>query len=179
VNNHFVWSWANVIEKGGIVVDDLTPAHRAMATDTMLAIMFLGGADPNRYRQRLENLEILYLEGQKNYPGTLADAYKLLSNWPKQSPRDSSGSNDGVAFVTDDEDAHGVSLTTQDQSLLVAISRTSPATHAASRVTMLRSARIARLRLPNPIKAESNCCRMVLTSWNSRTTGFNSCKSLS
>jgi hypothetical protein len=104
-------------DKLGVVVDDLTPAHRAMATDTMLAMMFLGGADPNRYRQRLENLEILYLEGRNNYPGTLADAYKLLSNWPKQSPRNSSGSNDGVAFVTDDEDTHGVSLTTQDQKL--------------------------------------------------------------
>jgi hypothetical protein len=72
-------------DKLGVVVADLTPAQRAMASDTMLAMMFLGGADPNRYKQRLENLEVMYLEGQNNYPGTLADAYAWSQSYNSRS----------------------------------------------------------------------------------------------
>jgi hypothetical protein len=166
-------------DKLGVVVADLTPAQRAMASDTMLAMMFLGGADPNRSKQRLENLEVMYLEGQNNYPGTLADAYKLLSNWPTQSPRDCGGSNDGVAFVNDAEDTHGVSLTTQDQK---------PPGRNFSHITCHSCGKQGhyapqcpdrKAKAANPIKMESNSCWMVLTTWNSQMTGFNSCKSLS
>jgi hypothetical protein len=38
-----------------------------MASDVMFAMMFLGGADPNRYKQRFENHELMYLEGQNQY----------------------------------------------------------------------------------------------------------------
>jgi hypothetical protein len=43
-----------------------------MASDVMLAIMFLGGADPNRYKQQIENLEVMYLEVRTT----------ILVHWP-------------------------------------------------------------------------------------------------
>ena len=88
-----------------------------------LAVAFLLGADRARYGRLIEGLENSYLQGQNNYPTTVAAAYHLLTNW-KQDTRNLmqavGTANDGVSFanvedVTDADVALANSGTKQRQ----------------------------------------------------------------
>ena len=87
---------------------------KATARENYLAVCFIMGSDKSRYWKYLEDLENDFLKGRDDYPITLNDAYRVLSNYKtaNSSGRPSAG-KDGVAFVLD-----GVELSEEQISLV-------------------------------------------------------------
>lgn len=54
---------------------------RKEAQGRILGVAFLLNADRNRFGKLVESLQNDYLQGQNNYPNTIAAAYNLLINW--------------------------------------------------------------------------------------------------
>lgn len=102
-------------EARGLDIATDLPELERISQQKYLAVAFLLGSDRTRFGRLIEKLENDYLQGQNNYPHTLAAAYNLLTNW-KQDPRNTIRGvgpvNDGVSFtnIGDDGSADGYTL---------------------------------------------------------------------
>jgi hypothetical protein len=87
-------------------IDNPTEAElnraKEAATEEYLAMMFLSGADKNRYFELRNELSNDYAKGNDNYPSTLDGMLRLLNNYRggnKSAPRPDAAGSDGVAFL--------------------------------------------------------------------------------
>ena len=71
------------------------------------------GADKSRYWKYLEDLENDFLKGRNDYPETLNDAYRVLSNCKTHNSSNHTAGKEGVAFLLD-----GLELSEEQVSLL-------------------------------------------------------------
>ena len=75
------------------------------------------GVDKSDFRKYVEDLHNDYLQGINNYPQTLNNSYKILSNWtsnPKNYQRLLGNKDEGVTFTVD-----SVSVTEDDVDMMV------------------------------------------------------------
>ena len=96
-----------IIAEGGIAREDMTAAQivavRETATARSTAMTFLLGCDRSRFGRLIEDLENDYLQGRNHYPGTIAEAYNLLTNWKQERSGWRAPAADGVAFSNVDD----------------------------------------------------------------------------
>ena len=59
------------------------------------------GADKSRYWKYWEDLENDFLKGRNDYPDTLKDVYRVLSNYKTSNSRKLKAGKEGVVFVLD------------------------------------------------------------------------------
>jgi hypothetical protein len=67
--------------------------------DKLLAALFLGGADPIRYKTLKTNLHNAFIEGSDNYPTTVHKAVELLTNYNGQNNHEPAGTGEGNSFA--------------------------------------------------------------------------------
>ena len=95
---------AGVADPDNPTNDEYTAA-KAAAKDDFLGMMFLSGADGNRYWKLREELSNDYAKGANNYPETLDGMLRLLNNY--KGPKSTGANNrvraggEGVAFLQD------------------------------------------------------------------------------
>jgi hypothetical protein len=96
-----------IIGEGNVERMSLTEAHLAAvkekATARSTAMAFLLGCDRSRYGRLIEDLENDFLQGRNHYPGTVAEAYNLLTNWKQERSGWRMPTADGVAFTNVDD----------------------------------------------------------------------------
>jgi hypothetical protein len=99
--------------------DELTAAKEG-AIEEYLAMVFLLGADRNRYGKLVEDLENAFTQGNDNYPRSVTGAYAMLMTWKQRNIVHVLGSgSEGVSFTnvegsdSDDENntEEGIALT--------------------------------------------------------------------
>jgi hypothetical protein len=96
-----------VIAEGIIPRADMTEeqlhevTNKTTARSTAMA--FLLGCDRSRYGRLIDDLENDFLQGRNHYPGTVAEAYNLLTNWKQERTGWRAPTADGVAFANVDD----------------------------------------------------------------------------
>ncbi|CAB9520834.1 unknown protein [Seminavis robusta] len=66
--------------------DEQLQQAKGIARERTIALDFIVGADRSRFGKLTEDLENSFTQGRNNYPATMTDALKILTNW-KQDPR--------------------------------------------------------------------------------------------
>ena len=70
--------------------------------DRILAIGFILGADKGRYSGMVRGFENTYTAGRDEWPKSLADAHRTLTNWKREVPSGiPRGESEGVSFSTE------------------------------------------------------------------------------
>lgn len=69
------------------------------ASDKLLEVDFLTGADKARFQEVLNDLDKQYLKGKDEYPKDVTSAYDRLLGWTKTSVSQDTTFNDGISFA--------------------------------------------------------------------------------
>ena len=76
-------------------------AVTAASRERMLGIGFIIGADRTRYGNMLRSLENAYAAGRDEWPKSLTNAYRVMTNWKQERNSGPRIDNDGLSFATE------------------------------------------------------------------------------